>query len=91
MRGQANAHNIGDRIIALLSEVWDFLKGTGIRQAGHIVVLYSDEASKALLHTEASVSIEVGVQGTTPFESRGRVVCSAIPARGTYGGTGVVC
>ena len=28
VRGQANAHNIGDRIIALLSEVWDFLKDT---------------------------------------------------------------
>jgi effector-binding domain-containing protein len=79
VRGQANAHNIGDRIIALLSEVWDFLKDPGIRQTGHNVVLYSDEASKALLRTEDEVSIEVGVQVATPFESQGHVVCSAIP------------
>lgn len=79
VRGQANARTIGDRIIALLSEVWDFLKDTGIRQTGHNVVLYSDEASKALLRTEDEVSIEVGVQVATPFESQGRVVCSATP------------
>src|SRR5712691_7128549 len=79
VRGQTNAHNIGDRIIALLSEVCDFLKDPGIRQTGHNVVLYSDEASKALLRTEDEVPIEVGVQVANPFESQGRVVCSAIP------------
>ena len=77
--GQANTHNIGDRIIVLLSEVWDFLKDPGMRQTGHNVVLYSDEASKALLRTEDEVPIEVGVQVPTTFESTGRVVCSAIP------------
>lgn len=79
VRGQANARNIGDRIIALLSEVWDVLKGTGVRDTGHNVVLYGDEASKALLRTEDEVPIEVGVQVATPFESAGRVVCSVIP------------
>jgi effector-binding domain-containing protein len=77
--GQANAHNIGDRIIALLSEVWDFLKDTGIKQTGHNVVLYGDEASKALLRMEDEVPIEVGVQVAASFESQGRVVCSVIP------------
>src|SRR3989442_14661310 len=77
--GRANAHNIGDRIIALLSEVWDFLKDTGVSETGHNVVLYGDEASKALLRTEDEVPIEVGVQVATFFESQGRVVCSAIP------------
>jgi|SRR6266511_161809 len=79
VRGQANAHNIGERIIALLSEVWDFLKATGIKQTGHNVVLYGDEASEALLSTEDEVSIDVGVQVATPFENTGRVVCSVIP------------
>jgi len=77
--GQANAQNIGDRIMGLLSEVWDFLKHADVRHTGHNVVLYSDEASKALLRTEAEVPIEVGVQGATPFVSQGRVVCSVIP------------
>ena len=79
VHGQANAHNIGDRIMALLSEVWDFLKAIGVKDAGHNVVLYSDDASKALLRTEAEVPIEVGVQVATSFESTGRVVCAAIP------------
>lgn len=79
VRGQANARTIGDRIIALLSEVWDVLKDTGIKQTGHNVVLYSDEASKALLRTEDEVPIEVGVQIAIPFERTGRVVCAAIP------------
>ena len=79
VRGQANAHNIGDRIIALLSEVWDFLKDTGVRQTGHNVILYGDEAGKALLCTDEGVPIEVGVQVATPFESQGRVVWSVIP------------
>lgn len=79
IRGQANAHNIGDRIMALLSEVWAFLKDTDVGDTGHNVVIYSDEASKALLLTEAEVLIEVGGQVATPFENQGRVVGSAIP------------
>jgi hypothetical protein len=72
VRGHANAQNIGDRIVTLLTEVWAFLNDTGVSDTGHNVVLYSDDASKALLHTEAEVPIEVGVQVATPFENQDR-------------------
>ncbi len=77
--GQANAHTISDRIVALLTEVWAFLRDTDIRHMGYNVVLYSDDASKALLRTDAEVPMQVGVQVARPFESTGRVVCATIP------------
>src|SRR3989442_15114504 len=77
--GRANAQNIADRIIALLSEVWDFLKDTGVRHTGHNVVLYWNELGKELFFTEDGVPIEVGVQVVTPFTSTGHVMGSAIP------------
>ena len=79
VRCRANAHTLGDRIMALLSDVWDVLKNADIRHTGHNVVLYWDEPGKALLLTEAGVPIEVGVQVVTPFKRMGRVVCAAIP------------
>src|SRR4030095_9956637 len=78
VHGRANVHTLGDRIMALLSEVWDVLKHADVRHTGHNVVLYWDEPGKALLLTGEGVPIEVGVQVVAPFERRGRVVCAAI-------------
>jgi hypothetical protein len=47
VRCRANVHTIGDRIMALLSEVWDVLKNAEVRYTGHNVVLYWDEPGKA--------------------------------------------
>jgi effector-binding domain-containing protein len=79
VRCRANIHTLGDRIMALLSEVWDVLKHADVRHTGHNVVLYWDAPGKALLLTDEGVPIEVGVQVVTPFERMGRVVCAAIP------------
>jgi effector-binding domain-containing protein len=79
VRGRANIHTIGDRIMALLSEVWDVLKNADVRHMGHNVVLYWDEPGKALLLTDEGVPIEVGVQVVAPFERMGHVTCAAIP------------
>ena len=37
VRYRANIHNIGDRIMVLLSEVWDVLKHADVRHTGHMV------------------------------------------------------
>jgi effector-binding domain-containing protein len=79
VRGRANVHNIGDKISALLSEVWDVLKNAEVRHTGHNVILYWNEPGKSLLLTDEGVPIEVGVQVVAPFERKGRVVCAAIP------------
>jgi effector-binding domain-containing protein len=79
VRCRANSHTLGDRIMALLSEVWDVLKHADVKHMGHNVVLYWDEPGKALLFTDAGVPIEVGVQVVAPFKRMGRVVCAAIP------------
>jgi hypothetical protein len=67
VRCRANIHNIGDRIMALLSEVWDVLKNADVKHTGHNVVLYWDEPGKALLRTDEGVPIEVGVQVVQQF------------------------
>ena len=79
MRCRANIYTIGDRIMALLSEVWDVLKNADVKHTGHNVVLYWDEPGTALFLTDEGVPIEVGVQVVTPFNRMGRVVCAAIP------------
>jgi effector-binding domain-containing protein len=79
IRDRANVHTIGDRIMELLSEIWDVLKPADIRHTGHNVVLYWDKPGKALLLTDEGVPIEVGVQVVTPFKRMGRVVGVAIP------------
>ena len=79
VRCRANVHTLGDKITALLSEVWDVLKHADVRHTGHNVVLSWDEPGKALLLTDEGVPIEVGVQVVTPFERMGRVRCTAIP------------
>ena len=58
---RANVHTLSDRIMALLSEVWDVLKHADVNHTGHNVVLDWDEPGKALLLTDAGVPIEVGV------------------------------
>jgi effector-binding domain-containing protein len=79
IRDRANVHTLGDRIMALLSGVWDALKNADVKHTGHNVVLYWDEPGTALLLTDEGVPIEVGVQVVTPFKRMGRVVCAAIP------------
>ena len=79
VRDRANVHTIGDKIMALLSEVWDVLKHADIRHMGHNVVLYWDEPGKSLFLTDEGVPLEVGVQVVTPFKRMGRVGCAAIP------------
>jgi effector-binding domain-containing protein len=84
VRGRANAGNVGARIGEYLSEVWAFLKASGLKPAevehsGHNVVIYLNQEGKSLLFTDEGVPIEAGVQMAAPFEGRGRVVCSASP------------
>jgi effector-binding domain-containing protein len=54
----------------LLDEVYSFVRGGGATQDGHNVMLYRDDVP----------NVEVGVQVTGPFEAKGRVVPSVLPA-----------
>ena len=59
----------------LLDEVWAFLRVTpGLRADGHNVMLYRNGAS------DLEVLVEVGVQVTKFFQSKGRVTASTLPA-----------
>jgi effector-binding domain-containing protein len=70
----------------LLDEVYAFVRGGGVAQTGHNVMLYRDDTPH----------VEVGVQVAAPFRPGGRVVRSELPAgrvattvhRGDYGGLG---
>jgi effector-binding domain-containing protein len=55
---------------ALLSEVWETVRGDEEVRPGRNVMLYLDDAPH----------IEVGAEAAGPFASRGRVVPSALPA-----------
>jgi len=78
--GRATRADIGERIVELLSEVYRFLKDSGVRQSGLNVVLYLDEPDRDLILTEEGVPMEAGVEVAAPFESSSRVRCSATPA-----------
>jgi effector-binding domain-containing protein len=54
----------------LLDEVYAFVRSGGATQDGHNVMLYRDDVP----------NVEVGVQVSGPFEPKGRVVPSALPA-----------
>jgi effector-binding domain-containing protein len=54
----------------LLDEVYAFVRGGGVAQSGHNVMLYRDDEP----------NVEVGVQVAGAFEPGGRVVPSALPA-----------
>jgi len=59
----------------LLDEVWAFLRATpGLRTDGHNVMLYRNKVS------DSEVAVEVGVQVTKSFQSKGRVAASTLPA-----------
>jgi effector-binding domain-containing protein len=53
----------------LLDEVWAFVRGNGLK-AGRNVMVYADDVP----------NVEVGVELDGPFEPRGRVVASTLPA-----------
>ena len=59
----------------MLDDVWAFLSATpGLRADGHNVMLYRNGASAG------QVAVEVGVQVTKSFQSKGRVAASTLPA-----------
>src|SRR5438445_13110872 len=59
----------------LLDEVWAFLRTTpGLRTDGHNVMLYRNKVS------DSEVAVEVGVQVTKSFQSKGRVAASTLHA-----------
>ena len=81
VRARATHAELGNTIRDLLAEsaVYAYLESAGIGQRGHNVIVYWDEDEKALLSTDEGLVIEVGVQVPRPFESEGRVTCSATP------------
>lgn len=79
-RDRATVGDIGAKIGTLLSAVHKFLQASKVKQAGHNVVVYWDEADRRLITTDEGVLIEVGVQVAKPFEPEGTVACSATPA-----------
>lgn len=79
-RDRATVGDIGPKIGTLLSAVRKFLQVSNVKQAGHNVVVYWDEADRRLITTDEGVLIEVGVQVAMPFEPEGTVACSATPA-----------
>jgi effector-binding domain-containing protein len=76
---QASVRDIGQRVVDLLREVYAFLERSGVRQAGHNVVLYLDQEDRGLFMTEGGVPVEAGVEVAGPFEAAGRVKCSQTP------------
>ncbi len=70
----------------LLDEVYAFVRGGGVKQTGHNIMLYRDDVP----------NVEVGVQVAGPFVASGRVIPSELPAgrvastvhRGPYDGLG---
>lgn len=80
-RARTTQRELGNTIRELLTEsaVYAYLERVGVRQHGHNVIVYWDEDEKALLGTDEGLVIEVGVQVSRPFESEGRVTCSATP------------
>jgi effector-binding domain-containing protein len=61
---------ISGRIIELFDLVYAFLETAKVKQAGHNIALYLDNA----------VDLEVGVPVTAPFEDTATVYCSSLPA-----------
>lgn len=55
---------------ALLTEVWDAVRGSGHIQPGRNVMLYLDDVPH----------VEVGVEAAGPFEPIGRIAPSALPS-----------
>ena len=55
---------------ALLTEVWDTVRGDDELEPGRNVMLYLDDVPH----------VEVGVEAAGPFERKGRVTSSALPA-----------
>jgi effector-binding domain-containing protein len=72
-RGHSNPRNYLSHLFELLDEVWAFLKANPqIKHEGSNVFLYFDKDDNGM-------PVEAGVTVTAPFESDGKVVCSAIP------------
>jgi len=79
-RGHGGTHNYIKNLFALLDEVWQFLRANPqVKQLGLNVFLYWGDTDKDLLRTDPGLPIEAGVKVAVPFESTGRVTCSATP------------
>jgi len=80
-RGHGKKHDYVKRLFALLDEVWKFLKANPqVKHLGINVFLYHGEADKDLFATDQGLPVEAGVRVSAPFESAGKVVCSATPS-----------
>jgi effector-binding domain-containing protein len=80
LRGFGHAQNYISRLFELLDDVWAFLRANPqVEHEGLNVFLYHGVAGKNLLETEQGLPIEAGVIVSAPFESDGKVICSAIP------------
>lgn len=78
-RGKSIASSIGPKLLQLLSEVWQFVRTSGLEHTGHNVALYPGKAGGMRLDCDMEIPIEAAVQVLSTFESTGRVFCSASP------------
>jgi effector-binding domain-containing protein len=79
-RGHGRTQNYIKNLFALLDEVWRFLRANPqVKQLGLNVFLYWGDPDADLLSSDPGLPIEAGVKVAAPFESTGRVTCSATP------------
>jgi effector-binding domain-containing protein len=79
-RGRGTAQDLAARLFALLDEVWEYLRANPqVKHEGLNVFLHLDKDGQDLLHTAQGLPIEAGVKVIAPFESTGKVFCSATP------------
>lgn len=79
VHGQANSKNIGEKIVASITEVRAFLAATGVGQRGLNVALYHPGANGMDFFSEVGLPIEAGVIVEAAFEDAGCVACSTLP------------
>ncbi len=78
-RGMARRDNIGPKLIAMLSEVWEFIRTSGLAHAGLNVALYPGGDGCATLATDTEIPLEAAVEVLSTFQGEGRIICSASP------------
>jgi effector-binding domain-containing protein len=77
--GRADAQTLGPTIIELLTEVWGFIKESGVSHTAINVVVYPCEPGGGSSPGDASFAIEAGVEVAGEVEGRGRVKATATP------------
>lgn len=78
--GRANAQNIVQIMMPLLTEVWNFLRSSGPDVPTHLgqnVVVYHEGGS---FLSDEGIPIEAAVLVKAPFPNAGRIVISTTPA-----------